>query len=444
MEKAVFFVLIFIGLVSCKENTKQAEQPGATPPMGWNSWDSYGLKLNERTALANMDAFAQKLKPFGYEYFVFDAGWYNEEANGRESINLNKFGIFQPSETYFPNGIKPVIDHCHKLGLKFGLHLMRGIPRLAVKQNLPVEGANCKAADIADTNSICLWSTLCYGVNMSKPGAQEYYNSMINQMADWGVDFIKYDDIVLFPEEVNAVVKAIEQCGRPILLSLSPGDVVDMNTIDILIQANMLRVTQDIWDNQVSIDKTFIAMHNWQGTHFSQFWIDMDMIPFGQLRLDTKQSISKEELAEYEEFGMGGPNRWSKLNKDQMYTFITQRAICASPLMVGGDLISLDDFSLKLLTNKEMIQCNQNGVMGKMIHEMDSIEVWETPQKNSKSLWVAIFNRSNKAQTIKLTTEFLMSNKIKSIYNIWNNSIIKSGDSYNIAANGVLFLKVKI
>ena len=102
MEKAVFFVLIFIGLVSCKENTKQAEQPGATPPMGWNSWDSYGLKLNERTALANMDAFAQKLKPFGYEYFVLMLGGITKKLTAEKVLILTNLEYFNLQKPIFP------------------------------------------------------------------------------------------------------------------------------------------------------------------------------------------------------------------------------------------------------------------------------------------------------------------------------------------------------
>ena len=448
MKNTIIFLLAVFSFTACNENNKEVQKLAKTPPMGWNSWDSYALKLNEETALANIDAFAEKLKPSGYEYFVIDAGWYdqeNKEANNNSwEINIDEYGLLQASETYFPNGLELVIEHCHNLGIKFGLHLMRGIPRVVVKKNLPVKGTKYTANDIADTNSICEWSTLNYGIDMNKPGAQEYYNNLINQMAGWGVDFIKYDDIVPFPDEVEAVVKAIEQCGRPILLSLSPGDVVDVNAIGTFRKANMLRVTQDIWDNQISIDKTFEAMRKWQGTKTDHFWIDMDMIPFGQLRLTSPEILEEAERIEFETYGMGGPNRWTKLSKDQMCTFITQRAISASPLMMGGDLVSIDDFSLELLTNKEMIQCNQNGIMAKLVHENDSIEVWETAQKKTTNQWVAIFNRNDKDVEIHLTPELLKIENTKSIHNIWTNAKLQLNNEYTIAANGVLFLKIEI
>ncbi len=173
---------------------------------------------------------------------------------------------------------------------------------------------------------------------MDAPGSQQFYNSLINQMAEWGVDFIKYDDIVPFPREVEAVSKAIAQCGRPIVLSLSPGGDVDENNINFFKKANMLRVTRDIWDEQEDIDECFAAWHKWQGKEEPGFWIDMDMIPFGQLQLmsppskDKSRSVmSKGDIA----LAGKGVNRWCQLTKPQMETFITLRAL-ASVSSYGG------------------------------------------------------------------------------------------------------------
>ena len=168
-----------------------------TPPMGWNSFDSYGVYLHEKAALENVEAFAKKLKPYGYEYFVIDAGWFGEftlrsgtiypTEKHAKKIKFNEYGLLQPSDTYFPNGFKPIIDRCHQLGIKFGVHLMRGIPRAAVDANVPIKGTKYFAQDIADKNSICVWNSQNYGVDMKKPGAQEFYDSLIKQLADCGV-----------------------------------------------------------------------------------------------------------------------------------------------------------------------------------------------------------------------------------------------------------------
>lgn len=253
------------------------QELATTPPMGWNSYDSYGVYLHEKVAFANLEAMAAKLKPHGYEYFVIDNGWFGEYTlqpgtlfpaeKHAHDVNLNEYGQFQPSKIYFPNGFKPLVDRCHALGLKFGVHLMRGIPRKAYELNLPIRGTTHTALDIANTDpkENCKWCTYCYGVDMSKPGTQEWYDGLIQHAVDLGVDFIKYDDIVPHPDEVEAVVKAIRKTGKPVVLSLSPGGDVDPNAINTFKRANMLRVTHDVWDDQRYIDECFTAWRKWQG-----------------------------------------------------------------------------------------------------------------------------------------------------------------------------------
>ena len=450
-----------------KSKNEQLEQIAKTPPMGWNSFDSYGVYLHHDAALANLEAFANKLKPYGYEYFVIDAGWFGEfklqegtiypaEKHAKE-LNFNEYGLLQPSKTYFPNGLKPIIDRCHELGLKFGIHLMRGIPRAAVEKNTVVKGTKYRAQDIADTSSICSWNDQNYGVDMSKPGAQEFYNSLINQMADWGVDFLKYDDLVPFPEEIEGIANAIEQSGKPIVLSLSPGGKVDPNALKSFKRANMLRVTHDIWDDQKGLNQCFEAWRKWQGKSEPGFWIDMDMIPFGQLQLmspkpegvkgdeskkEIQNKIDSGELTNVELLAGKGWMRQSEFTKDQMYTFITLRALSASPLMMGGDLPTLDDFSLSLITNNNVLECNQNGVMGNLIYEKDGIEIWKTQKTNSNDGWIGVFNRSKESKKVSLKKSDLELEETKNykIQNIWEG---KEVDNlyFTINPNGVTFLK---
>lgn len=462
--------IVVVSLIACSSSstTQRTTKPLAqTPPMGWNSFDSYGVYLHEKAAMANLEAFGKKLKPFGYEYFVIDAGWFGEfrlhegtmlpaEKHARR-VKFNEFGLLQPSDTYFPNGLKPIIDRCHELGLKFGLHLMRGIPRAAVKADVPIKGTKYHAQDIVDTTSICVWNPQNYGVDMSKPGAQEFYNSLINQMAEWGVDFIKYDDIVHMPKEVEAVANAIAQCGRPIVLSLSPGGNVDPNNLNAFKKGNMLRVTPDIWDDQKGIDECFHEWRKWNGRSEPGFWIDMDMIPFGQLQLmnpkpagvkgnETKRELTDKmksgEIATFELLAGKGFNRWSEFTKDQMYTFITLRALSASPLMVGGDLPTIDGFSLKLITEKEVIACTQNGVMGSLTYEKNGIEIWRTSKKNSQDGWIGIFNRTSETKSISLEQEDLglIAGETYLFQNVWNPGDLSKFD-FTLSPNGVVFLK---
>ncbi|MFC1498437.1 alpha-galactosidase, partial [Verrucomicrobiota bacterium] len=208
MRNMLFNITLVLGLSVGFMSAHAENQLAATPPMGWNSYDSYGVSLHEKAAIENIEALGARFKKHGYEYFVIDNGWFGEyklkpgtiypAENHASDVNINEFGHYLPSKVYFPNGLKPLIDRCHELGLKFGVHLMRGIPRKAVKLNLPIKGTEYKAADVLNPGrkNQCIWCNYNNGVDMSKPGAQEWYDGLIQHIADMGVDMIKYDDIV--------------------------------------------------------------------------------------------------------------------------------------------------------------------------------------------------------------------------------------------------------
>jgi len=458
----LFFTLIISTFLLDTATLQAADTEilAAKPPLGWNSFDSYGVYLHEKAAAANIEAMAAKLKPFGYEFFVIDNGWFGEyklrpnslfpAEKHANDIRINKYGYFLPSKTYFPSGLQPLSDKAHKLGLKFGVHLMRGIPRKAVEQNLPIEGTPYHAKDIAvtDPKLNCRWCKYCYGVDMSKPGAQEWYNGLIAHIASLGVDYIKYDDIVPYPQEVEAVAKAIKKTGKPIILSLSPGNSVDPNAIEAFRKSNLLRVTHDVWDSQKDIDSCFDAWEKWQGKERPGFWIDQDMIPFGKLQLMSPPAKSgakpNKKSSNTVALAGKGTTRQSELSHDQMETFITLRALAASPLMVGGDLPTLDDFSLKLLTDKEMLACNQNGVMGKLVSRKEGIDVWQVTQQGSpKCGWFGIFNRTEEAKKVRvLPQECKFQPPAGSLlHNVWKNKKITVGTHETIPAHGVIFVR---
>ena len=216
-------------------------------PMGWNSYDYYDTTVNEAQVKANADFMAAHLKEAGWEYIVVDIEWYAKDSGtmreqyqyipfGDEEIDA--YGRLLPAENKFPSaaggkGFAPLAEYIHHLGLKFGIHIMRGIPRIAAHRHLPVLGTDVTANQIADPSSICGWNPDMYGVRKDVAGAQEYYDSIINLYAQWGVDYIKCDDICntnLYPHnpysaahEVEMLHRAIEKCGRDIVLSLSPG-----------------------------------------------------------------------------------------------------------------------------------------------------------------------------------------------------------------------------
>nr|WP_273387693.1 glycoside hydrolase family 27 protein [Cohnella zeiphila] len=428
------------------------------PPLGWNSFDCYGCAASEEALLINAEAMAKLLKPSGYEYFVVDNGWFAEYelAEGSrypavrhaDDVNLDEYGRLQPSQCYFPSGIRRLIDRVHELGLKFGIHVMRGIPRKAVALNLPVYGTTYRASDIADPADICTWCPYNYGVNMDHPGAQPFYDSWIHMLAEWGVDFIKADDITGHPREIEAISKAIRTSGRDIVLSLSPGGQTTPKNMDVYRQANLLRTTRDIWDNRADLDKAFHAWHAYNEFRQEGFWLDLDMIPFGHLQLwkPRTDGASYEESAAEEQLSGKGHERMSGLSANQKRTFITIRALAASPLFMGGDLPTSDEFSISLITNPDILACNQNGVMGFRAHEDKGIEVWKTPGRSDTGAgWIGIFNRTTETQKVRLKLGQLALNNsgATSIRSIWptpSHKLLNGVLSAEIEGDGVLFL----
>jgi len=421
-----------------------------SPLRGWNSWDSYGKYPTEAAILKNIESFKETLKPAGYEYVVIDAGWNIEKDKNNQITHLamDNYGRYIPAKTAFPQGITFIADRVHEAGLKFGIHVMRGIPREAYRKNLKIAGTPYTARDIADTSSICSWNSDNYGVAMNRPGAQEYYDSYIGLLIDWGVDFIKADDMTAHPAEIAAVVKAIEKKKKPVVLSLSPGEGSDSKNAAVYNKATMLRITRDIWDNEMSIHRAFDAWKKWsEALHGRTFLLDMDMIPFGHLCLhNPNPGYTSQDLKEEGKKNVRGLERMSTWSKDQQYTFITLLALSASPLMMGGNLPTSDDFSMELITNPDMLLCNQNGITGKIIYDRDGIEIWKTVSRNSPDCgWIGVFNRKgDERKVISINHKILGLKDATIVHDIWKDKTygrLKKKKNIKVNANGVVFLK---
>ena len=421
-----------------------------TPPLGWNSYDSYGIFANEDVLEKNLTAFAEKLAPHGYEYFVLDAGWYHDfpidektgfpfDTSTPSETYLNDHGVLTPSPTLFPSGMKAFIDKVHAHGLKFGIHIMRGIPRKAVELDLPIAGTSQTARDIADPADICTWCELMYGIDMAKPGAQEYYNSVVQSLADLGVDFIKADDITQFPLEINALANAIERIKPDLLLSLSPGDQTARLNLDGYRQADMLRLTGDVWDRRNDLGKCFDRWELFENEGRAGCWLDLDMIPFGEL--SSYAPVESDGNADKEERYSGvGWKRQSELTPAQKRTFITTRALAASPLFMGGELTQTPAEDFALITHPEMLACNQNGIVGKRIYSQRNIDIRKTPNHNNPAHgWIGIFNHHENPTTIQLTADDLQLPPNTPLHDIWNDS--QAELSQTLAPDDVLFLK---
>lgn len=368
-----------------------------TPPMGWNSWDCFGPTVVESEVRANTDYMAAHLKQFGWQYIVIDIRWYvdNDKAHGYNEKDpafvMDQYGRFLPSPVRFPSsangaGFKPLADYIHSKGLKFGIHIMRGIPREAVNRNTPVLGTKLKASDVYNTDQLCKWLKDMYTIDCQKEGAQEYYNSLFKLYASWGLDFIKIDDLsapFYHQGEIELIRKAIDSCGRRIVLSTSPGETPVGNREHIQAHANMWRIVNDLWDNWKQLKEEFDVCNRWSAYIGAGHFPDCDMLPLGHIGIRAER----------------GNDRMSALTKDEQITMMNLFAIFRSPLMFGGNLPDNDDFTLSLLTNKAVLEVNRHSSGNRQLFDREGKIVWTANDLQSGDKYLAVFNISDNDQT---------------------------------------------
>lgn len=358
--------------------------------MGWNSWDCFGPTVREAEVKANADYMAQHLKSSGWQYIVVDIRWYvaNDKAGGYNqtdpNYSMDEYGRFIPAVERFPSaaggkGFKPLADYIHSKGLKFGIHIMRGVPVVAVKRALPVKGSKATAKDIYSEEGQCRWLKDMYTVVRSKPGAQEYYNSLFELYASWGLDFVKVDDLsapLYHADEVEMIRKAIDRTGRKILLSTSPGETPIGSVQHVQEHANMWRTVDDFWDNWKDLKDHFNVFRRWNPYRIAGGWPDGDMLPLGHIGIRAER----------------GGNRTTKFTQDEQYTLMTLWTIFRSPLMFGGHLPDNDPFTLSLLTNKEVLHVLNSSTRNRELFNSNDLVAWTADDARTTDKFLALFN----------------------------------------------------
>ena len=444
-------LLAFIQISICGITVGQLAQ---TPPMGWNSYNCFGSAVHENEVKANADYVAKNLKQYGWQYIVVDFLWSYDNPTGSTIGNpfqkrledgsyvpwltMDKWGRLLPQPNKFPSafmgkGFKPLSDYVHGLGLKFGIHVMRGIPRQAVWAKTPVLGMDGVTADmIADTSSVCPWMNHMYGLNMTKRGAQEYLNSILKLYAEWEVDFIKVDDIArpYSATEVEGYHKAIAACGRPVVLSLSPGETPVKVAEHAKKNANLWRMADDFWDNWEQVLKMFTYAKSWEGIGGKGYWPDCDMIQIGKL--------SKR--------GPVGPERFSRFTEDELYTHMSFWCLYRSPLMLGGNLPENREIERKLFTNEEVISVNQNGENPRELYKKEGSMIWVSNVKDSKDIYVIMVNISDTAHSVQLNFSQLNLKGNINIRDLWKKAdvgLFKKQFAQIIKPHASLLLRLK-
>lgn len=428
MRKKLVFIML---LLLVWQGRLYAQQPfrqwANTPPMGWNSWDAYGPTITEPEVKANADYMATKLKSYGWEYVVVDIRWYveNDKAGGYNQTDpryvLDEYGRYLPASNRFPSaangkGFKPLADYIHSKGLKFGIHIMRGVPKEAVAKKLPIKGTSVTADQIYTTAMQCEWLKDNYTVVADKPGAQEYYNSIMELYASWGVDFIKIDDLSrpYHQAEIELIRKAIDRTGRPIVLSTSPGETPISKAEHVSNHANMWRMVDDVWDTWPHLTHLMKVAEPWYPYIRPGTWPDCDMIPLGRISIR----------------GERGKDRQTRLSKDEQYSLMTFFTIFRSPLMFGGDLPSLDPFTTSLLTNKAVLKMHHESTDVRQLFQREGQVAVTSRNAKTGERYLAVFNLSDSKEpvTISVNPADLGVNKQATITDMWAGKPLKKAD----------------
>ena len=455
--KLILYLVYFLifTIVSCKkhiisETTKSTKVSdfkdfAKTPTLGWNSYDAYHGAVIEKQFLQSVDSLEKKLLPFGYDMATIDFCWFNpgpegwdpdkwktfelkqtRDENGKlyPVLNMDDYGRLLPAVNRFPSskdgsGFKSIGDYLHNKNMKFGIHIMRGIARQAVEANTPIKGTSYYAKDIAKTIDTCKWNNNMYGVDPFKPGAQEYYNGLFEMYADWGVDFVKVDDIsapTYHSKEIELIRKAIDNCGRPMILSLSCGESFVSYANHMEANANLYRISIDFWDHWDKVAHMFDLAYAWQPHIGDGTWPDLDMIPIGNLCLTNYPG--------HENDGKKGEH-FSYLTREEQKTMMILWSFAKSPLIWGGDPISSKQEDFDMLTNKELLKINQTSVnnhqTANFVYEgMGRTDrIWLAESEDGTEKYVAFFNLGEKPMDLDFYFQWEYWDGTYEISDIW-------------------------
>ncbi|WP_328995495.1 fibronectin type III domain-containing protein [Kribbella sp. NBC_01245] len=360
----------------------------AKPYMGWSSWslqstnypgvnpDGPGSFITEKNILAQAQAMATKLKPFGYEYINIDAGWQlGGDQWGRPVANTKRF----------PRGMKAVGEDIHALGLKFGIYTVVGLGKDVYNEgNMPVYGTtDCFSRDLVypDLRTTNGWD-MSYKINYASPCAQKYVDSIVNTFADWKVDYIKMDGVGPGSfrggenydnrEDVEAWYRSVQASGREMLYTLS-WSMSHKYVDDWKANSNGWRIDTDVecycdtivrWD--ASVKQRWWDVVQWIDDTGPGAWNNLDAVVVGNAEMDG-------------------------LTEAERQSHMTFWAIQAAPLFSGDDLTKLDAYGLKLLTNREVIAINQAGRPARPVSQSSLQQTWYTKNADG-STTVALFN----------------------------------------------------
>lgn len=416
--------------------------------MGWNSFDCFGATVTEAEVLENAEFMARHLRGFGWDHVVVDYCW--SHPNPVSCTNPNQMNEFQPylamdgdfrlwpAAERFPSaangaGFRPLADKVHALGLKFGIHIMRGLPRQAFYPGYPAVNLRHRALDMADPSETCKWLNHMFGIRVGTKAGQDYYDSIFRLYADWGVDFVKADDLS-FPyhaEEIEMIDRARRRSGRPMMLSISPGPCPLEMASHISRFAELWRISADFWDDWQKLKEMFRLCAAWAPHRSAGAWPDADMLPIGRL--------SKR--------GPVGPEHESYFTPAEQRTLLTLWSLFGSPLFIGGNLPELDDATLSLLTNPEVLALQASRRPAVPADRRDYPETWIARDEERDAVHIGLFNLSDEPVKRALRWEELGETEPpKRIRDLWRRedlSVQPVGAAWDIPPHGCELLTLE-
>ena len=407
MKKLCLVTLAMLLSLAARADFKNWAQ---TPPMGWNSWDCYASAVTEAQVRQNAVFMRDNLKDLGWDYVIIDIRWYTDDTGrwynqSNPVFTYDQYGRYTPNTGRFPSaadgrGFKTLGDELHAMGLKWGIHIMRGVPKVAVQNKCPIQGTSYTCDQIYKTDTLCTWLSDNYSIDCTKPGAQEYYNSILNMYAEWGIDFLKVDDLSrpYHDGEIWLLRNAIDQCGRDIVFSLSPGATPLEKAADCQNKANMWRMMDDFWDSWSDLYKEFELCANWNQYRQPGNYPDCDMLPLGRLELSNSS--------------YGGGGRWTNFSHNEQQTMMTLWTIFKSPLFFSGDFTYNDDWTNSLITNRDAIYIDQHSTDNRQISNNKAAVVWAADDPASQAKYAAVFNISGSSNWLRYNESLYTSETI--------------------------------
>ena len=409
-----------------------AQTLALTPPMGWSEWDAYGLTVTESDFKANAEVLAE-LRQYGWQYALIDAGWYMKNPEGvtkdDKGYVVDEYGRLIPVANRFPSamedaGFKPLADWLHARGLKFGIHVMLGIPRQAVSENTPIAGSALHAIEAADTAHTCSWDSEFY-VARNNAAGQAYYDSIMRLYAGWGVDYIKLGCVGDHPfhsSEIRQVAVAIKRSHRPVVLSLSPGPLPPEYLKVAAQDAQLWRFSSEHWDfwsappdkssgYPTGLRDDFDLFEKWSLFVKPGNWADGDALPSGWLGPHPGWGIARR----------------SRENADEQRSEFTLWVFARAPLIMGANLTKLDEFTRSLMANEAVISINQKALESHAVNipsaDAKGARVWEAQIEKTDVLhpFIAFFNLNDKQVTLHWTWKQLGLTGSHEARDIWTH-----------------------